>query len=300
MHYNRCLPTYPIFDSGSEAVYRLARTLQGYGDRTSPRGQATREIRDMTFVLDRPDYPAATNINRNMRPAIAGAETLQLIGGFSDAKAMAKVSKQFERFMDGDELKGAYGPRVDDYIPMLVKRLILDRDSRQAVVNLYDSRKDIRAVPFKDVPCTVSFTFYIRNDELNMKTHMRSNDVWLGLPYDLVQFTQLQCTIAKHMGIDLGTYTHHVDSFHLYERDVEKVDALTEPTELGQRLNGLNVCPEDPWRIGVQKWALDLFYRLDPAVDIPWNDGDLSGTEKWLTTDLHSKLGYTNQEGPKE
>ena len=61
--------------------------------------------------------------------------------------------------------------------------------------------------------------------KLYMTTYMRSNDLWLGFPFDIFQFMNLQvllCMDLADMGVTLGTYTHHAGSLHLYERDYFK------------------------------------------------------------------------------
>ena len=55
-----------------------------------------------------------------------------------------------------------------------------------------------------------------------MTTYMRSNDLWMGFPNDVFQFTCMQIYLAMRLGLDLGTYTHIAGSLHLYERDFEK------------------------------------------------------------------------------
>ena len=48
---------------------------------------------------------------------------------------------------------------------------------------------------------------------------MRSNDLWLGFPFDVFQFANMQVLMAMELGVELGTYTHIAGSLHLYERD---------------------------------------------------------------------------------
>jgi thymidylate synthase len=62
-----------------------------------------------------------------------------------------------------------------------------------------------------------------------MTTMMRSNDVWFGLPYDIVFFTEVQKYIARKMGITAGVYTHFVVSLHMYLRDEEKLKKFYRP-----------------------------------------------------------------------
>lgn len=290
----RFIPTFPVFETGSEAVYHLARMLAQYGEKRSPRGQATREVRDMTFQIENPEHAAATNIDRGLRPAIAGAEALQLIGGFSDPAAMGMVSAKFKDFMDHGELMGAYGPRVGNEMQKVIDLLYRDPDTRQAVVTVYSSYRDLHPhTQNRDVPCTLTLTFFIRHDELCMKTHMRSNDVWLGLPYDLVQFTQLQLTVARSLGIIAGPYTHHVDSFHVYDRDLEKVDGLVNPNGHGQQLEGLRIVEgRRRWDQAKLRASLLFYNRLGHVTDINWPQSfnEMSPTERWLTEALHKKI----------
>lgn len=52
---------------------------------------------------------------------------------------------------------------------------------------------------------------------------MRSNDVYLGLPYNLVQFSALQEIVAGWLGIEVGSYHHFTDSLHVYEKDLNQI-----------------------------------------------------------------------------
>jgi len=78
----------------------------------------------------------------------------------------------------------------------------------------------------KDVPCTVSLHFMVRSGALELVVYMRSNDVWLGWPYDVVMFTVLQEAMATDLGLELGQYTHVDGSLHLYDTNREQVEAL--------------------------------------------------------------------------
>jgi thymidylate synthase len=68
----------------------------------------------------------------------------------------------------------------------------------------------------RDIPCTLGYRFYVRDTRLHMHTTMRSQDTWLGLPYDLFATTTVMELMAGWLDVDLGGYHHHVDSLHLY------------------------------------------------------------------------------------
>jgi len=106
----------------------------------------------------------------------------------SDDPWIYRYNRALVEYTDGGVLRGAYGPRIRrwrgrvdqlDHVRRLLRR---DPDSRQAVIQVYDPVKDTRG--YRDVPCTVSYRFFLRSGRLRMHTTMRSNDVWLGLPYD--------------------------------------------------------------------------------------------------------------------
>lgn len=99
-----------------------------------------------------------------------------------------------------------------------------DPDSRRAVIPIY-SPPDI-GTDSNDIPCTTTLQFLIRSGCLNMITTMRSNDIYLGLPYDVFNFTMLQELVACRLGVKLGTYHHFVGSMHYYDRDSEKINAI--------------------------------------------------------------------------
>lgn len=75
----------------------------------------------------------------------------------------------------------------------------------------------------KDVPCTVAWHFTIRDNKLILTVFMRSNDVWLGLPYDLLSFTTVQRVVASMLGVEPGEYRHVVSNLHMYEENDESV-----------------------------------------------------------------------------
>ena len=82
--------------------------------------------------------------------------------------------------------------------------------------------RDVLVNPTKDLNCTVCLQFFISEGKLYMTTYMRSNDLWMGFPNDVFQFTCIQIYLAMKLNLQLGTYTHVAGSLHLYERDYEK------------------------------------------------------------------------------
>lgn len=194
----------------------------------SPRGQPTRElIGPQAFRIINPAHMPLTSGGREFRHAITAAEGLSLVGQTSIPEIVVDRIGAFRKFMKRSVFWGAYGPRVAGDVGNLVQLLQQDPDSRQAVLTVFDSDRDLGRVDQLDLPCTVAVQFLLREGALDMFVTMRSNDAWLGLPYDLGQFTMLQAAVAQSLGVPMGTYTHAAGSMHLYDRDLGKTAAVS-------------------------------------------------------------------------
>ncbi|MGH9203196.1 MAG: thymidylate synthase, partial [Vicinamibacterales bacterium] len=155
------------------------------------------------------------------------------IGGVSVPELKTKIAPNTADFMNNGVFRGAYGPRVRESLPAIVRTLKQDRDSRRAVLTIFDSRVDLfQPQDTRDYPCTVALHFLLRDDHLECHAFMRSNDVWWGLTYDAFVFTQLQLTLAGLLDAASGTYFHTATSLHMYERDFNKWQDLTAPVLL--------------------------------------------------------------------
>jgi hypothetical protein len=113
---------------------------------------------------------------------------------------------------DGSTLAGAYGPRWAEQYTYLLDVLKEDTNTRQAVITIWRPNPQ----PSKDIPCTVMMHFMIRDFKLHLTTYMRSQDLWLGFPYDVHTFTTFQKAIAAELDVNTGTYHHILGSAHLY------------------------------------------------------------------------------------
>lgn len=212
-------------------LYDTAQYVLKHGEIVSPRGQKTKEVRGFTLrIADPTDSLLTGAIRPQFSPAIAAAEAAQLIGGVSDPMLMGRIAPNFLNFMNGGSFLGAYGPRIRTQLPQLINVLKKDASSRQALLQIWRPQDDLWADGAKDIPCTTSMQFFIRNDKLNMHTYMRSNDVHWGLVYDIFQFSQMLCTVAHALNLDVGEYVHTAGSMHVYERDFEKVDGIAHPS----------------------------------------------------------------------
>lgn len=223
-----------------------------------PRGMKVREWPDQVAI--RVARPASGFVGvaqgRALRHAVTAVEGLSLVGQTSVPELVTDRVGAFAKYADDGLFWGAYGPRAAGHVGQVVELLTRDPDSRQAVLTFYSADKDLgRRV--NDVPCTLSIQFLSRSRgfsilkdgverearTLHMRVAMRSNDAWLGLPYDLGQFSLLQMAMAQALEQEVGTYTHTAGSLHLYDEHWDKAKAVRGPATVavGSRFGPLSL-----------------------------------------------------------
>ncbi len=181
------------------------------------------------------------------------------------------ISRYRDESEDGKTIYGGYGPRLfntrgQNQIENVVELLKKNPTSRKAVIQLFDS--DDLALSRKEVPCTCTLQFMVRNRRLHMLTSMRSNDAYFGLPHDVFCFTMLQEIIARTLSVELGTYRHLVGSLHLYEKDIEGAGQYLDEGWQSSRAS-MPLMPEgDPWPAIKAVLGAESAIRNGDAIDM--------------------------------
>ncbi len=177
-------------------------------------------------------------------------ELLWYLAKSNDLKFITYYIKDYKDFSDdGKTIYGAYGPRLfnmdgNDQVANVIRLLKKKPSSRQAVIQLFKGTDILEE--HKDIPCTCTLQFMIRENKMHMFVNMRSNDAYLGLPHDIFSFTMLQEILARTLNVELGSYKHAAGSLHLYDRDKGK--AQTYLDEGWQSTVSMPAMPKgDPW-----------------------------------------------------
>lgn len=260
----------------------ISRILR-YGKPRSPRGIATRELVDTTIVFNSINNALPQGTGRRVNFKIAAAEALQLIGGFSNPELAFWSTENFRHYCEPNgEFWGAYGRRIGFQLIHVVHKLKHDPSTRQAMITLWDPKFDNE--PNKnDYPCTIAMNFAIIDNRLCMKTFMRSNDVWLGLTYDVFQFTQLQWCVAMLLDLEPGSYTHIALSLHLYERDLSKAETIHSPIEKFWLPEGITSCATSVSDLyDTARKIISPLYEVSDDVNERWYYAKLAGFNNTL------------------
>jgi thymidylate synthase len=208
------------YETASDAMPDLLKRVYQLGDIVSPRGQACREINNVQVNIVRPWQIPIVAPTRKLNHFIGAVEAVQLVGQTMMPEIVTDRVSAFRQFLDRGSFHGAYGARISGRLDDLANLLRKDEHTRQAVLTIYDSATDLNADK-RDIPCTIAIQFLLRRGLLNMRVMMRSNDLWLGFPYDIVQFAALQAAVAADLDVPMGVYTHAVGSMHLYANNFD-------------------------------------------------------------------------------
>lgn len=146
--------------------------------------------------------------------------------GYSLPYMLGELAWYFTGSYNGVNDMSAYGAIVFnrfgfDQVAQVIDTLKRDPYSRCAVINFNVPNPE--RFETKDEICTIALVFELREGKLDCTGIMRSNDVWLDTPYDVVFFTELQKHIANEIGVGYGKYTHFAVSLHAYEKDIDRV-----------------------------------------------------------------------------
>ena len=179
------------------------------------------EILNAVTVITDPTRGIVQSDVRKMPMRYAVGELMWYLSGNRKLSAIQNYTHAWDRMSDdGKTVNSNYGWCIYhkygfDQWEYVKDLLIHDPNSRQAVLHI----KTADDQPSNDVNCTVCLQFLLRDGKLHATVYMRSNDIWMGFPYDVFSFTALQCKMAMELGVGIGTYTHIAGSLHLYERN---------------------------------------------------------------------------------
>lgn len=210
-----------VNDVWGQAYSALAKQAEDGWSSDSRDGEVVGEICDAVFFVEDPTRSIVTSPIRKMPMRYAVGELAWYLSGSNKASDISRFAKKWVDISDdGVTNNSAYGYRIKEkfgfdqwkYIKSLLTK---DPNSRQAVIHI----KDADNTKTKDTPCTVYLQFLLRNGKLNLSVHMRSNDIWMGVPYDMFSFCFLQMLMAMELGVEIGSYTHYAGSLHMYARD---------------------------------------------------------------------------------
>ncbi|MEV0265859.1 thymidylate synthase [Streptomyces sp. NPDC050617] len=217
--------SYPTFEAAYLDHLMAVRESPEYVN--APRGFHSQEILGVTYRIANPRERIVRIPERKSNLVFNFAESLWYLSGGNSLDFISFYAPSMKKYSaDGRRLAGtAYGPRLFNcggagfnQWDSIVRTLQQDPDSKRAVMQIF-APEELLIEGNIDVACTLGLQYMIREGALHAVSFMRANDAYRGTVSDVFSFTFLQEVLATQLGLRLGTYTHTVGSYHLYQHD---------------------------------------------------------------------------------
>lgn len=129
--------------------------------------------------------------------------------------------------------QGADG-QVHDQVSALVESLKNNPDSRRHIINGWNVAllPDEKQKPWENAaagkmalpPCHVLYQFYVANHKLSASLYIRSNDLFLGNPYNTASLAFLTHILAQQCDLDVGEIVLSIGDAHIYSNHFDQVE----------------------------------------------------------------------------
>lgn len=219
--------------------YLLRQLLESPHKETNRRTGVEVRITDPTsFVVSLWDGRLPLQGLRRTYPRVAAAEVAWYIVGDRDVTWLQKYAAIWDKFVeaDGKTIACGYGWRWRrafgrDQLLLACGTLARDPTDRRVYVSTWDPATDgLGAKGQRNVPCPVGFTLSVVGGRLNSTLLIRSSDVFVGLPYDVMGHAMLMASVAKGIGelggptLGLGMMQVSLAHPHLYAKHYDMAE----------------------------------------------------------------------------
>lgn len=145
-----------------------------------------------------------------------------------DANAQAPYWKPKAKF-DGD-LGRVYGVQwrswmkpngeTVDQLKEVIERIKTNPSDRRLLVSAWNPGElDQMALP----PCHIMFQFFVEGNKLSLQMYQRSNDLFLGVPFNIASYSLLLSMVAQVTGLVAHEFIHVMGDTHIYLNHIDQV-----------------------------------------------------------------------------
>jgi thymidylate synthase len=178
-------------------------------------------------------------------------ELLWFISGNTNIKALQE--KKIHYWDDFADENGDLGPvygyqwrKWPDYkgghidqLQNVIKEIKTQPDSKAMLVSAWNPAqvKEMRLPP-----CHTFFQFNVTKEKLRMQLYQRSSDAFLGLPFNISQYSLLLMMVAQVTGLEAREFIISIGDLHLYKNHLKQ--ALEQVQRRPTRLPTLKINPK--------------------------------------------------------
>ena len=139
-------------------------------------------------------------------------------------------SDMWHKFLVGGDKKFdyTYAERTYNKLQLIKEILKEDKHSRQAVMQIFHPSDLKKAGKNTRIPCSLSFSFLIRNNRMHLIYNMRSNDYFSHMCIDIFLAAELNKWMTEQINkfypeVKPGPLIYFANSLHAYKWSLNKV-----------------------------------------------------------------------------
>lgn len=155
--------------------------------------------------------------------------------------------------------------KVIDQLKNVIEQIKKNPNSRRLIVSAWNvSEVEKMKLP----PCHCFFQFYVANNKLSCHLLIRSNDLFLGNPYNVAQYSILTHMVAQVCGLDVGEFILTIGDAHIYLNHMDQVKLQLSRTPFSLPTLELNKEVKDIDGFKFEDFKI-LNYQAHPSIKAP-------------------------------
>jgi thymidylate synthase len=253
----------------------LILDIEKDGNVSQPRDMKVKELTVKTLKFD-PTQTIAHFDNRSFNWKYFGGELCWYLNRDRDVDYIGQFSKMWATLTNHgtNNINSNYGDLLfGGQLQFALESLKKDKNTRQAVSFLNQPKFQFEGN--KDFVCTMYINFFIRDNKLNMKVQMRSNDIFYGLTFDAPYFSFIHqhmrlWLLETYPGLELGTYYHCADNIHFYEKHFDMASNIVSESEDQGNNYSMNIenplCTLTKDNILITDYGINFMKEINEAV----------------------------------
>ena len=150
-------------------------------------------------------------------------------------------------------------------IERVIEGIKKNPDSRRHIVNAWNvSDLQDMALP----PCHMFYQFWVGNGRLSCQLYVRSNDLFLGAPFNIAAYALLTHMIAQQCDLEVGELVYTIGDAHIYLNHLDQIEEQLsrDPYELCELK--INRKPASIFDYEYEDFEL-VGYQFHPSIKAP-------------------------------
>ena len=154
---------------------------------------------------------------------------------------------------------------VIDQISQVIDSIRTNPNSRRHIVQAWNVGEiDQMALP----PCHMFFQFYVAEGRLSCSLYVRSNDLFLGAPFNIAEYALLIHMMAQQCDLEPGELIYTIGDAHIYLNHMDQVNEQLTRTPLSPPKLRLLRKPPSIFDYTIEDFEL-VDYQPHPAIKAP-------------------------------